>query len=241
MFTKNNELTISPRRPRGRPRGLTPRGSAARLRLYSAALELMAERGYAGTTLRDVAGRAGASVGLLYRYFPSKRSVLLQLYDELSTEFAAGAAEMPDGRWRDRFMFALRASLGGLTPHREILKALVPVLVGDPDEGLFAPGTAFSRVRVQGVFNAAVSQAVDAPRPELAASLGRLLYLLHLAVLLWWLLDKSPGQRATSELVGLIERSMPRASLAIRLPMVSSMVRAGDALFRRALFDDVGV
>ena len=138
-------------------------------------------------------------------------------------------------------MFALRASLGGLTPHREILKALVPVLVGDPDEGLFAPGTAFSRVRVQGVFNDAVSRAVDAPRPELAASLGRLLYLLHLAVLLWWLLDKSPGQRATSELVGLIERSMPRAALAIRLPMVSSMVRAGDALFRRALFDDVGV
>src|SRR5207248_3453510 len=89
MFTKNNEPAIGPNRPRGRPRGLTPRGSAARLRLYSAALELMAERGYAGTTLRDVAGRAGASVGLLYRYFPSKRSVLLQLYDELSTEFAA--------------------------------------------------------------------------------------------------------------------------------------------------------
>ena len=37
-------------------------------------------------------------------------------------------------------------------------------------------------------------------RGDLAAALGRLLYLVHLAVLLWWLLDKSPRQRATTGL-----------------------------------------
>ena len=178
-------------------------------------------------------------MGLLYRYFPSKRSVLLQLYDELSTKYAAKASDMPRGRWRERFMFALTSSLNVLEPHREILRTLVPVLVADPDEGLFAPRTAFSRIRVQAVFHDAVTLAADAPRAELAASLGRLLYLLHLSVLLWWLLDKSPDQRATTKLVGLIDRAMPKAALALRLPMVRSLVRSGDALFRQALFEDV--
>ena len=46
-------------------------------------MRLIAERGYDATTLRDVAERAGVSAGLLYRYFPSKRAVVLALYDEL--------------------------------------------------------------------------------------------------------------------------------------------------------------
>ncbi len=129
-------------------------------------------------------------------------------------------------------------ALRGPRPHRRTLSALVPVLVGDANEGLFAPATAFSRVRVQKVFHEAVAGASDAPRADLVGPLGRLLYLLHLAVLLWWLLDKSPGQIATAGLVGLIQRMMPMAALAFRLPSVRGIVRSGDALFRAALFDD---
>ena len=200
----------------------------------------MAEQGYSRTTLREVAARAGVSVGLLYRYFPSKRSVLLRLYDELSAEYAAKASGMPPGRWARRFMSALRSSLQVLEPHRELLRALVPVLVGDPEEGLFSARTAFSRFRVQAVFHDAVAGAADAPRPELAASLGRILYLLHLAVVLWWLLDRSHRQVATKELIALIDRTMSKAPLALRLPGVRSAIRSGDALFRQALFEDRG-
>jgi len=177
---------------------------------------------------------------LLYRYFPSKRAVVLSLYDDLSAEYAAQAA-LPKGRWRDRAMAALRSSLRVLGPHRGTLSALVPVLVGDKEEGLFAPGTARSRIRVQSVFAEAVSGASDAPKPELASALGRLLYLIHLAVLLWWLLDKSPRQRATTALVSLLERTMPLAALALRVGPVRSIVINGDALFRDALFDDAQV
>jgi AcrR family transcriptional regulator len=180
------------------------------------------------------------SVGLLYRYFPSKRAVVLALYDQLSGEYARQAAAMTAGKWRDRYLFALRTSLRVLGPYRRTLAALVPILVGDKEEGLFAPKTTFSRDRVQRVFHEAISGATDAPRAELAGPLGRLLYLVHLAVLLWWLLDKSPAQRATDGLVALLQRAMPSAVLALRLPPVRSIVRSGDALFREALFDDAG-
>jgi AcrR family transcriptional regulator len=241
MFTKKvkNPKAGNQPRGRGRPPGRTHRGAAARLRLYNTAIELIRERGYEATTLRDVANRAGVSVGLLYRYFPSKRAVVLSLYDELSKEYAARATEVDTGKWRDRFLFALTTSLEVLHPHRGTLAALVPILVGDAQEGLFAPATAFSRQRVQKVFQEAVAGATDAPRPEVTAALARLLYLVHLAIILWWLLDKSPRQRATTALVALVKQALPAAGLTLRLPRVRAVVVAGDRLFREALFDDV--
>jgi AcrR family transcriptional regulator len=199
-------------------------------------MALVARRGYEATTLRDIAREANVSVGLLYRYFPSKQAVILAFYDELSADFARQAAGMHPGRWRDRFIFALTTSLRVLEPHRVALRALATVLVGDPDDGVFSERTAFSRQRVQPVFEDAVAGASDAPKQPLAAALGRLLYLVHLVVLLWWLFDKSSRQRATSALVALTEQLLPSAALALRVPPVRRFVVAVDALIREALF-----
>lgn len=232
------ENSMAPER-RGRPRGISAQGLQARDRLYATAIRLIAARGWHETTLRDVAKEAGVSVGLLYRYFPSKRAILLALYDELSAEYAARADNMESGRWRDRFLYALRTSLDVLRPHRGALAALVPVLVGTEEDGLFAPATAFSRLRVERVFQDAVARATDAPRPELAMALGRLLYLGHVATILWWLLDKSPGQRATGRLLTLMEQALPLAALSLRLRHVRALIVAADALIREALFNDI--
>ena len=226
-------------RGRGRPRGPTAEGAAAKRRLYETAIGLMARKGYESTTLRDVAKEAGVSVGLLYRYFPSKRAVIVALYEELSAEYAERAQAMPSGKWRERFLFALTTSLEVLAPHRTALRGLVPVIVGDPEEGVFAPGMAFSRERVQGVFELAVSGATDSPGAPLAPALGRLLYLVHLAVLLWWLLDRSTNQRATSALVGLARQILPSAALTLRLSPVRRLLLSGDALFREAMLGEV--
>jgi AcrR family transcriptional regulator len=231
MFTQNVKS-----RKRGRPAGQTAQGAAARDRLYAVAMRLIARSGYEATTLRDIAKEAGVSVGLLYRYFPSKQAVVIALYDELSAEYARQAEGMPPGRWRDRFIFALTTSLDVLKPHQMALRALTPVLVGDPEEGIFSGSTAFSRLRVQRVFEEAVTRASDAPKPPLAEALGRLLYLVHLAVLLWWLLDKSAHQRATSALVSLTQQLLPSAALALRVPPVRRFVISVDELIRQALF-----
>lgn len=127
-------------------------------------------------------------------------------------------------------------SLDVLQPHRVALRALIPVLVGDPDDGVFAAGTAFSRQRVQRAFEDAVAGSTDAPKPPLAAALGRLLYLVHLAVLLWWLLDKSPKQRTTAALVAVTRQLLPSAALTLRLPPIRRFLMAMDDLIREGLF-----
>ena len=64
-----------------------------------------------------------------------------------------------------------------------------------------------------------------------------MLYLLHLAVILWWLLDRSPNQRATSALVELFRQILPSAALTLRLSPVRSFVKSADALFQEALLE----
>jgi AcrR family transcriptional regulator len=231
MFTENVK-----RRGRGRPPGQTRQGAAAKERLYATAIGLIADRGYEATTLRDIASAANVSVGLLYRYFPSKQAIVIALYDELSATYARRTADLAPGPWRDRFMFALTTSLEVLEPHELALRALTPVLVSDPEEGIFAASTTFSRLRVQRVFEQAVAGANDAPKQPLAGALGRLLYLIHLAVLLWWLLDKSRNQRATTALVARTRQLLPTAAMAVRLPPVRRFVISVDELTREALF-----
>src|SRR6185295_488500 len=132
-----------PARPRrGRPPGTTLQGHDARERLYRTAIDMIRRRGYEGTTMRGVANAAGVSAGLLYRYFPSKRAVVLALYEDLSGAYAARASKMESGKWRDRFLFALRTSLEALEPHRNTLRALAPTLIGDDTEGIFSAGGA---------------------------------------------------------------------------------------------------
>jgi AcrR family transcriptional regulator len=230
MFTKNN----SPR-SRGRPRGRTPEGESTRQQIYEAAVALIGEVGYEAATLREVASRVGVSPALLYRYFPNKRAVVLALYDDLSEELARRAADLPPGRWGDRVVHALALSLEVLGPFRRPLRALTPIMVGDTSEGVFATSTAFSRLRVQEVFERAVAGAVDGPPGGIAPALGRLAYLAHLAVILWWLIDRSPGQRATHSLIGLLKEVQRPIALALRLPSMRKLVLSAEALVAEAL------
>jgi AcrR family transcriptional regulator len=61
------------------------------------ALELFAERGFHGSSLRDIAARARTNVSHLYYYFPSKadllRSIMLSVADSLLADLSAVPAE----------------------------------------------------------------------------------------------------------------------------------------------------
>src|SRR5215467_11521395 len=66
-----------------------------RARILDVALELFAERGYAGTSVRDIAERLGMTKSSLYYHFASKEDVLNALVTPLIEdldEFIADAA-----------------------------------------------------------------------------------------------------------------------------------------------------
>jgi len=60
-------------------RQLGPAQQARRARILAAAAELASEGGYEGVAMKEVAARAGVSLGTLYRYFTSKDHLLAEV------------------------------------------------------------------------------------------------------------------------------------------------------------------
>ena len=194
-------------------------GRSSTRRLYETAIRMIAARGYEATTLRDIAKRAGVSPACSTATSPaSVRSC------SRSTTSCRRSTRSARARWP--------LALAGPIPLRPCRPAstssaasrhaggadLRPALA-NAEGGLFAPRTAPSRGRVEAVFVEAVRGASDAPPDGAAASLGRMLYFAHLAIILWWLLDKSPRQRATRELMVLLSLALPFVGPALWLSL----------------------
>lgn len=68
----------------GRGRSGPPRAGEAgtRTRILDAALEGFSERGYAGTSIRQIARAAGIRESAIYNHFPGKRAIFDALFEE---------------------------------------------------------------------------------------------------------------------------------------------------------------
>ena len=208
------------------------KGERTRAHLVRTAFELFERKGFERTTLRDIASRAKVSLGLLYRYYPSKDALVVELYEELSREFER-RAQFPEGTWLVRYVAALRLSIDVLRPHREALRGMVSSLVVPPGHPLFIPGDQPSHERVRSKFVNVVTGST-APPPD-AERLGRALYLAHLGLVLGFLLDRSPKQKATFEALALLERFAPFAGPWLDFGAVTGMTDTVSGLFERAV------
>jgi AcrR family transcriptional regulator len=70
-------------------------------RILEAAEELIAERGLEGTTVVEIARRAGSSVGSFYARFPDKEALLLSVLERFYEQSVATAKQVLDPeRWQ---------------------------------------------------------------------------------------------------------------------------------------------
>jgi AcrR family transcriptional regulator len=83
--------------PSPRPRG-RPRSASVRVAVHAAARRLLREKGYGGVTMEGLARTAGVGKPTLYRWWPTKAALYLELY----REGAPGVFQVPDhGRLAD--------------------------------------------------------------------------------------------------------------------------------------------
>ncbi len=68
--------------------------------ILAAAAGVFADKGYAGTTTREIALAADIAEGTLYNYFPSKRDILLAIVEETPAPMEAALAAAGDIRDR---------------------------------------------------------------------------------------------------------------------------------------------
>lgn len=69
------------------PKEVEERKDAKRRHILDTAARVFAERGYHGTTVRDVLSEAGVSTGSFYFYFSNKEDLFETLYDEMNNMY----------------------------------------------------------------------------------------------------------------------------------------------------------
>jgi AcrR family transcriptional regulator len=105
-LSMGSQIEIAPRRI-----PIQERGEQRVAGLLEAAAAIFAEVGYEAATMRDIAGRAGASIGSLYQFFPNKevvaRAIKTQYCQELKERWAglvAVSAKTPTIQVIDEFL-----------------------------------------------------------------------------------------------------------------------------------------
>ena len=100
--------------------------SEARQKAINAFLALIAEKGMAPVSLREVAGAAGLGVAELYALFPDKAALAAAFMARIDAEVLAGTQPSldPDETARDRLFDTMMRRYDALRPHRAALRAL---------------------------------------------------------------------------------------------------------------------
>jgi len=212
-------------------RGQTAKAEETRGRILDGALRLFREHGFAETTMRDVASEAGVATGAAYYYYRSKEDLVMAFYlrsdKEAGEAFAKAIASSKDIKKRIRGI--IDAKFAQFAEHRSLLTALLKAGV-DPRDPLSPFGPETKEVRDDNIaWYARAIEGSDLTVPkDVAPYLPRMLWLYHMGLIYFWIIDESPGQRRTQRLV---DTSL---DLLVQLLRVSSLPLMGP-LRKRAL------
>ena len=184
--------------PRKRPR--QERSKATVEVILEAAAHVLVSSGYEGTTTKQVAERAGVSIGSLYQYFPSKEALVAMLVERLHQR-------------------ALAILSDKLVPHpitdleqevRELVRALVDVYAVNPSlqRVLLEQAPRIGRLqvvqeieaRVESLVQGVLSQNLEFERPR---NLGLIVFVITRALrsAVWAAVVERPELIGTPELV----------------------------------------
>jgi len=173
-----------------------------RRQILDTALALFRERGFEETTIRDIASRAGLSLGAAYYYFKSKEAIVGAYYDYVQQEHLRRCREAfgRGGGLRDRLRAALHAKIDIVQEDRGLLRALFRY-GGDPAHPLSWFGDASREQRQMSV--AVFAEALEGERlpADVRDAAPTLLWTLHMGVLLYFLYDGTPNARRTRRLI----------------------------------------
>jgi AcrR family transcriptional regulator len=204
----------------------TPKGEQTKALILNSALDLLAERGYEQTTMRAIAKKAGVSLGNAYHYFGSKELLIQAFYHRTHEEHLAVIRPAIQGErnLKERLLAVIRLKIATLEPYHEFAGVLFKT-AADPHSPLNPFAHASARVRLESIelFKEVVANVKGRLPEDLRAELPYLLWLYHMAIILFWIHDPSPNREKTYRLidrtVDLVDKLISLASNPLLRPV----------------------
>ncbi|MCC3298378.1 TetR/AcrR family transcriptional regulator [Arthrobacter caoxuetaonis] len=230
------------------------KSETTRQRLVETATALFRTQGYERTTMRGIAEAAGVSVGNAYYYFPSKESLVGELYRSLQDEHRSRALPLlrAGHNLGEHLRVILQANLDVLGPyhslgHQFLKTAALPVprtsrypvhSSSNPAADLPQDAAQVGRGKSIAVYRQAVQAARPQPPLAIRDDLPDLLWLVHMGLTLFWVYDSSPGQARSRRLVNNTAPLVAKLVILSRLPVVRNIVEDVVKLLRGARVHD---
>jgi AcrR family transcriptional regulator len=125
MSVRRRRRTRASKRPPARAAAAPPAGTT-RERLIDAARALLEEGGYAAASVQAIAERTGVAAGALYRHFPSKAELFVEVFrDAAKRDLAAMGDAASSGGCIARLEAAVATHARRALRHRRLAWALV--------------------------------------------------------------------------------------------------------------------
>ena len=181
----------------------TPRAEDTRRKIYDAAMALFREKGFEETTMRDIAAKAGVALGGAYYYYSSKDAIVLAFYREVqeASNEPVLAALAGHRKLKDRLRCVLDKRVELLEPNRRFCAALFRHAPdrSDPLSPFSDETRAIRDGAIEHMRNALEGSDAKVPS-DLKPRLPYLLWLYQMALIMFWLYDRSPNQERTRRL-----------------------------------------
>jgi AcrR family transcriptional regulator len=182
----------------------TRKAIETRNRILSSALELFRTKGFEDTSMRDIADKALVAVGASYYYYSTKEELVLSYYEAQCEDDIAFAQKLI-GETRclkTRLKLFLYHKLERMSPDRTFINILIRSF-SDP-RGMGADYTNHFK-NIKGKETAAYAILIDGSdlriAEQISPHLPRLMWILSITLLVYWMHDKSAEQRATKALI----------------------------------------
>lgn len=199
------------------------------LRILDSALALFREAGFDSATMRDIAAKAGVATGAAYYYFPSKEAIVMEFYQRSCADMQPGleAALAEAAGLEARLTALVQVKLTHFAPNREVLRALLRN-GADPKHPLspFSVETkAIRDIDIAWFGRSLTGCGLRVPR-DLEAHLPGVLWFFQMGVILFWVVDDSPGQARTARLLELAVKSVVMLVRISALPLMRPVRKA---------------
>ncbi|HEU0120032.1 MAG TPA: TetR family transcriptional regulator [Bryobacteraceae bacterium] len=193
-----------------------PKSAETRAKILDAALELFREKGFAETSMREVAARAQVATGLAYYYFASKDAIVLAFYQQAKIDMGPLLDEAQTGKKLEARLAALvQVKLRYFAPNRKFLGALMGH-AADPANPLspFAEQSREVREQDMAQFARALAETGTSVPEDMAEALPQILWMYQMGMILFWIYDRSEEQTRTAR---LLEVSVRMVALLVKL------------------------
>jgi len=192
-------------------------------KILDAALQLFRRQGFDAATMRDIAREAGVATGAAYYYYDSKDAIVMDFYRRASAEMQPqieAALQGVTGLER-RLRELIEVKLTHFAPNRSVLRALLRN-GADPRHPLspFSAQTKVIRDTDIAWFGRILADCGVRISKDLEPSLPGILWFFQMGVILFWVIDESPGQRRTARLLELATKSVTSLIRVSSLPLM---------------------